>query len=250
MPSRWPRQQVRNVLSARTPRSSGRPTRLRECAGGGVLRIGHGRGALRQRPLAVDRLAHGVENPSQPQRRRPHLVAGIADHGAAAAPHPFETGKRHHHGIVAGEADDLAGDEAVAAGIDHDPRPHAHGVDGTGDLHHQAANADDTAIDVDAVDIADLFGKRLHCENLKFSRLRAVPLTWCLLASLIITSLSLVTEAARPVEGRASLESRLNPPLNVELERDRVRKAASTQYLRAIRKKLHLSILRTGIRFC
>ena len=35
---RWPRQQVRKVLSARTPRSSGAPTRLRECAGGGALR--------------------------------------------------------------------------------------------------------------------------------------------------------------------------------------------------------------------
>jgi riboflavin biosynthesis pyrimidine reductase len=30
---RWPRQQVRKVLSPRTPRSSGAPTRWRECAG-------------------------------------------------------------------------------------------------------------------------------------------------------------------------------------------------------------------------
>jgi hypothetical protein len=40
MPMRWPRQQVMNVLSARTPRSSGPPTRRRACAGGGVLRNG------------------------------------------------------------------------------------------------------------------------------------------------------------------------------------------------------------------
>ena len=34
IPMRWPRQTVK-VLSARTPRSSGLPTRRRECAGGG-----------------------------------------------------------------------------------------------------------------------------------------------------------------------------------------------------------------------
>src|SRR5204863_41488 len=51
MPSRWPRQQVRKVLSARTPRSSGRPTRLRECAGGGVLRNGIGDGPCDNGPL-------------------------------------------------------------------------------------------------------------------------------------------------------------------------------------------------------
>src|SRR6202030_1213546 len=99
----------------------------------------------------------------------PHLIAGIADHGAAAAPHPVKAGERHHHRIVAGEADDFAGDETVAAGVDHDARPDAHGVNGAGDLHHQAAYADHAAIDVDAVDVANLLGERLHCENLKFS---------------------------------------------------------------------------------
>ena len=39
---RWPRQQVTNVLSARTPRSSGAPTRRRAWAGGGALRNGAG----------------------------------------------------------------------------------------------------------------------------------------------------------------------------------------------------------------
>jgi hypothetical protein len=40
MPMRWPRQTVRNVLSARTPRSRGAPTRMRACAGGGEERNG------------------------------------------------------------------------------------------------------------------------------------------------------------------------------------------------------------------
>src|ERR1700684_587764 len=90
----------------------------------------------------------------------------------------------------------------------------------------------------------------LHCENLKFRRFEAAPLTSCLPASLIIASLSLRTESARPSEGRSSRESRLGPPRNVELEHDWVRKAASTQYLTAIRKKLHDQSLRNRIRFC
>jgi hypothetical protein len=36
----------------------------------------------------------------------------------------------------------------------------------------------------------------------------------------------------------------------VELELLGLRKTASAQYLRAIRQKLHLKTLRTGIRFC
>src|SRR5216684_1659943 len=94
MPSRWPRQQVRKVLSARTPRSSGRPTRLRECAGGGALRN------------------------------------GVGDDGAATAPDPLEAGERHHHGIVPGEADHLGGDGTGATGLDHDPRTDRHRMDG------------------------------------------------------------------------------------------------------------------------
>ena len=89
---------------------------------------------------------------------------GIGNDRAAAAAHAFEAGERHHDGIVAGEADDLAGDEAVPAGVDHDARADRHRVDRTRDLHHQAANADDAAINIDAVDVADLFGQRLHVE--------------------------------------------------------------------------------------
>ena len=50
MPMRWPRQTVRNVLSARTPRSSGAPTRMRACAGGGELRNGYGAGPAGKGP--------------------------------------------------------------------------------------------------------------------------------------------------------------------------------------------------------
>jgi hypothetical protein len=178
------------------------------------------------------------------------MAGGIGDHGAAAAPHPFKPGERHHHRVAAVEADDLGRDEAIAAGLDHDAGADRHRVNGACDLDHQAAHADDAAINIDAVDVADLLGECFHCENLKFSRFLAPPLTSCLPASLIITSLSLVTESARPSERRLSRGSRLGPPLNVELERERIQKTASKQYLRAIRKKLHGKSLHIRIRFC
>ena len=140
------------------------------------IAIRHRRRPLDQRPLAVDRLAHGVEHAPEPGRRRPHLACGIGDHGAAAAPHAFEAGERHHHRIVAGEADHLGGDETVGAGLDHDAGADRHRMDGAGDLHHQPAHADDAAIYIDAVEVGYLFRERLHCENLKFPRFRRLAL--------------------------------------------------------------------------
>jgi hypothetical protein len=86
MPMRCPRQQVRKVLSARTPRSSGAPTRRRAWAGGGALRKGAGEGpggsgplpstgspmALTTRPSqpAEGRTAAGTEVTTAPQPRR------------------------------------------------------------------------------------------------------------------------------------------------------------------------------------
>ena len=128
---------------------------------------GNRRGALRQRSLAVDRLAHRVDDAAEPGRRRPHLACGVGDHGAAAAADAVEAAERHQHGVVAGEADHLARDETVRAGLDHHPRADRHGVDGPGDLDHQPAHADDPAINVDGIDVGDLLGERLHCENLK-----------------------------------------------------------------------------------
>jgi len=54
--------------------------------------------------LAVDRLAHRIEDPTEPQWRRPHLACGVGDDCATTAPDTFKAGERHHHGIVAGEA--------------------------------------------------------------------------------------------------------------------------------------------------
>ena len=139
------------------------------------IAVGHRRGALRQRPLAVDRLAHRIDDSTQPQWRRPHLTRRVGDDGTAAAPDTLEAGERHHHGIVPGEADDLRWDESIAAGLDYDAGTHRHRVNGACDLDHQAAHADDAAIYIDAIDVGDLFGECLHCENLKFPRVRAIP---------------------------------------------------------------------------
>src|SRR6266702_3404480 len=132
----------------------------------------HWRGALRQRPLAVDRLAQRVDDAAEPGRRRTHLIGRIGDNRLAAAAHTVEAGERHHDGIVPGEADHLAGDRTVRAGLDHEPCADRHRVYRAGHFDHQAANADHTAINIDAVDVADLFGKSLHNKR---AFIRGVP---------------------------------------------------------------------------
>ncbi len=110
-----------------------------------------------------------MTRPSQAGDGRTWLAA-VGDDGAAAAPDAVEAAERHHDRIVAGEADDLGRDESVPAGLDHDAGADRHRMDGPGDLDHQPAHAHNTAIYIDAVDVADLFRERLHCENLKFPR--------------------------------------------------------------------------------
>ena len=131
---------------------------------------------LRQRPLAVDRLAHRVDDAAEPGRRRPHLAGGIGDHGAAAAPDAVEAGERHHHGVVAGKPITSQGMKRLPPVSITMRAPTDIAWIGPGDLDHQAAHADHPAINIDAVDVADLLGERLHCENLKFPRFGAAAL--------------------------------------------------------------------------
>src|SRR5438132_1656308 len=83
--------------------------------------------------------------PTEPGGRGPHLVRGLGDHGAAAPTHALEACERHHHRIVAGEADHLGRNKPVPAGFDHNAGADRHGVNGTCDLDHQAAHAHHTA---------------------------------------------------------------------------------------------------------
>ena len=129
MPMRWPRQQVMKVLSARTPRSSGAPTRRRACAGGGALRKRIGRRPRRQRALAVDRLAHGVDHAAEPARRRPHRRRRRRD---TTARQPRRTPSSAPNGIssaLAPEKPTTSQGIGVAAGLDHHPGADRHGMD-------------------------------------------------------------------------------------------------------------------------
>ena len=102
--------------------------------------------------------------PSQPSEGR--TAAGDRrDDGAAAAPHAFERAERHQERIVAGKADDLAGDRAAGRGLDQHLGADRHGVDRSRDLDHQAAHADHPAVDLDAVQFSDLFGERFHVDG-------------------------------------------------------------------------------------
>ncbi len=83
MPMRWPRQQVRKALSARTPRSSGSPTRC-ACARAGA-RCGTDRGAGRGAAAPCRQwAAEGIHHAAAPgmigaDRRTPaHHMGGAA----------------------------------------------------------------------------------------------------------------------------------------------------------------------------
>src|SRR5262249_16869924 len=119
-----------------------------------------GRGAGIERALAVDRLTHGVDHAAEPAERGPHCRRRRYHHRAAAATHAFERREWHQQRIGTGEAHHLAQD--WLAGLDHHPRPDRHRVNGARDLDHEAAHADDAAIDLDPVEVADLFGQRFH----------------------------------------------------------------------------------------
>ena len=96
MPSRWPRQQVRKVLSDRTPRSSGAPTRLRECAGGGELRNGIGEAPCGKGPLP------SIGSPMALRTRPSHASDGRTWLAALAitARQPRRTPSRPANGIT------------------------------------------------------------------------------------------------------------------------------------------------------
>ena len=98
---RWPRQQLRDVLSARTLRSSGTP------AGGGTPRKGTGAGRAAAGPT-VDRGAHRVDDAAEPALGRSHRRRRRGHHGAAAAadtPRAARTASAAHWGP---RTDDLA----------------------------------------------------------------------------------------------------------------------------------------------
>ncbi len=119
------------------------------------------RRAVEQRALAVDRLAERIDDPPEPANRRPHRAGDSGNHGLAAAPNAFERRKRHQQGITRGKPDHLAGDR-LRRRLNNDARANRHRMQGTGDFHHQAADADHAAVNLDAVEFVDLLGQCLH----------------------------------------------------------------------------------------
>ena len=59
-------------------------------------------------PLAVARLADGVNDSAEPGRVGADHRLAVADHGAAAEPHPFERAEGHHQGASTAESHDFA----------------------------------------------------------------------------------------------------------------------------------------------
>ena len=100
-----------------------------------------------------------ITRPSQPGDGR---TAAAPSDTMARQPRrtPSSARKRHQQRIAAGKSDHLAGDRARLAGLDHDARADRHGMDRPRHLHHQAAHADDAAVDLDAVEFRDLFGAK------------------------------------------------------------------------------------------
>ncbi len=119
------------------------------------------RGSEQQRALAVDRLAQRIDDAAEPAGRRPHGARNRGHQRPATAAHPFERRERHQQRVNAGKADHLAGN-VLGGGLDHHPRPDRHRMQRAGDLDHQPTHPDHTAIDLDAVELIDLFGERLH----------------------------------------------------------------------------------------
>ncbi len=112
--------------------------------------------------LAVDRLAHRIDDTAKPAIARPHGGRSGADDGAAAASHAFQRAEWHQQCIVAGETDHLTGDRPSLPGLDRDLGADRHRMDRAGDLDHQTAYTDDAAIHFDAVEFRDLLGQSLH----------------------------------------------------------------------------------------
>ena len=86
MPMRWPRQQVRKLLIARTPRSSLPPTRRRAWAGGGVARRRQASASLGNGPLPS--IGSPKAFTTRPSQARLGRITGSLSTSSARQPRP------------------------------------------------------------------------------------------------------------------------------------------------------------------
>ena len=121
----------------------------------GIVAIGEERVALRQGRAAIDRAAERIDDAAEPGRRGAQARLGTVDMDGAAATDAVQPAEGHDQRLVAGEADDLAGNARARRDLDADAPAQAHRTDRPGDLDEQAAHADDAAIDRHAFDMLD-----------------------------------------------------------------------------------------------
>ena len=212
-------------------------------------------GAERQRPEAVDRLAHGIDDAPEPSR----ATAAPRHWVATTALQPRRTPSSGPNGIssaLAPENPTTSQGIDPVLGLDRHPSADRHGMDRPGDLHHQAAHADDPAVDFDRVDLLGRSARRaLSWPSTRLARGMATevsPLTSCLPASLIITSPSWDRRLA--ARRQARLAARIGYPnagsSSDARTTDVSKKPHSLQDFRTIRWLLPSKSLRGGIRFC
>jgi hypothetical protein len=175
-----------------------------------------------QRPFAIDGFAERVDHAAKPGDGRPHRSCYRCHQRTAAAAHAFQRRERHQQCVLSREPDDFARN-VVARRFDHHAGADRHCVQRAGNFHHQAADADDAPINLNAVEFVNLFGQRLHGatgNSVRSVTCNAPVLTLCLPAPLII-ALVLGKEMVRQTARWANLPSQLAPELNLICERPR-----------------------------
>jgi hypothetical protein len=99
--------------------------------------------------------------PSHPADGRTAAATAVT-----TARHPRRTPSSGANGISRACAPEnpnhLARDGATVAGLDNHARTHRHGVDRARDLDQEAAHPHDSAVDLDRVELGDLFRQCFH----------------------------------------------------------------------------------------
>ena len=116
---------------------------------------GIGGEALRQRALAVDRLAERVDDPAQPAHRRPHGRALGPDADLRARRDAFQRAERHQQGAGLAEADHLGLQRRRAAAIDLGARADRQPRQAAARLDQQAVDRGHAAGDHQRIDALD-----------------------------------------------------------------------------------------------
>src|SRR6202008_3200619 len=81
---------------------------------------------------------------------------------AATTAHPIQRSKWHRQRMATRKANDLARDGPRRTRLDGKTRADRHGMDRPSNFHHQSPHRHDAAVDLNAIDIDDLFGERFH----------------------------------------------------------------------------------------